>query len=271
MDQFVKMFGPQKYEAANKTLYNPMDPTDQKPIGPQDEGKTKLPSSAKMVVKDTSSSTGWRYKLFNNESGRYDIAADEAPKSYASKVQQTSFVDEDNNPLIFDPDNETYRVANTGTKVYPKKKSLTSEITDNMGGGITYLQQIDKIEKTYNDALAGPASGNINKASGMVINNPEFQGLRLDVGTLRTVVYQLSGKQINESEQKWLENDILPSLTQPNENFKAKLTELKSWMKTKLKNQVETFGTSYIIPKNVEDYLKNSDGKKIGRFTIEEQ
>jgi hypothetical protein len=36
MEQFVKMFGPQKYEAANKTLYNPTNPTEQMPIGPQD-------------------------------------------------------------------------------------------------------------------------------------------------------------------------------------------------------------------------------------------
>lgn len=86
----------------------------------------------------------------------------------------------------------------------------------------------------FNKALVGPAAGNLGKLKSMVANNPEFQRLRTTVARLRAIIYGLSGKQINESEQAWLQNEILPSLTNPDENFQTNLETFKEWADRRL-------------------------------------
>ncbi|MDI6741618.1 MAG: hypothetical protein QMD11_02670 [Smithella sp.] len=207
------------------------------------------------------------------------------------RAQQTQFIDPDSGmPLTFNPLTRTYDVANVpGLKeVGIRKQRLPVETSNDIAQGMTYLQTVDKIKGLYNKALAGPAAGRANIAAQHIMNNPEFKAAQFNIGTLRTIVYQLSGKQINETELKWLERDILPSLKQPNENFAANLKQLDEWLTLKLTNQTDALGTNYILPKNVQNFImqrmgqapkqpslnlggKKSGAQKVGRFVVEEE
>ena len=91
------------------------------------------------------------------------------------------------------------------------------------------------------------------------MDNPEFKKMQFNVGTLRTIVYQLSGKQINETELAWLNNEILPNLKQPNKNFAANLEQLSQWLGNKLGNQIDSLNTSYVVPANIAAYGKSQN------------
>lgn len=180
------------------------------------------------------------------------------------REQQSQFIDPASGmPLTFNPLTGTYKIANVpGLKeVGIRKQRLSTEVSSDLAQGMTYLQTVDKIKGIYNKALAGPAAGRANIAAQHVMNNPEFKAMQFNIGTLRTIVYQLSGKAINETEQAWLEKDILPSLKQPNENFFSNLQQLDEWLTLKLLNQSDALSTNYIMPKNVQDFIRQRTGQ----------
>jgi hypothetical protein len=86
--------------------------------------------------------------------------------------------------------------------------------------------------------LTGVVKGRALKFGTKFFNNEEAIKLKNRVAQLRTIIYGLSGKQINESEQKWLENDILPQMQNPDENFETTLNEFEAWVKRR-KNELE--------------------------------
>jgi hypothetical protein len=111
---------------------------------------------------------------------------------------------------------------------------------------------VKSVEEVLNrGSLVGPVAGRTQKLGNRFFNNAEFETLRARVGQLRTLIYGLSGKQINESEQDWLQNDILPAVDQPDQNFEAKLKELKSWLvrrRTALHEQYPELNKTSKIP-----------------------
>lgn len=131
----------------------------------------------------------------------------------------------------------------TDVKVKPIPAERATALTTGLGN----LDRLERIDKLFNKMMIGPAAGNINKAASLLKNNPEFIKFRWNIEELRTIVYQLSGKQINESEQEWLQKQIIPSIANPDQNFKAKFGELKSWLKQKMRDDFDTMDNIYYI------------------------
>jgi hypothetical protein len=90
------------------------------------------------------------------------------------------------------------------------------------GESKTIVGTTKRLGDIWDSTLTGPAEGNVNRAARLIKNTPEFQQVASLAGQLRSVVYALSGKQINETEQKWLDKEILPKITNPDKNFSQK-------------------------------------------------
>jgi hypothetical protein len=131
-----------------------------------------------------------------------------------------------------------------GPFIPAQQKLLPDDRAAGFGDAKTLVSNMKNISDTWDRTLTGPAQGNVNKAKSLVMNNPEFESLRAQLGQLRTIIYNISGKQINESELKWLDTEILPKLTNPDENFKAKLNQLNKWILAKAKNSASALKAS---------------------------
>ena len=196
-----------------------------------------------------------------------EVSYERAPQR-EERTQQSQLIDPASGmPLTFNPLTGSYKIANVpGLKeVGIRKQRLPVETSNDLAQGMTYLQTVDKITRIYNKDLAGPAAGRANIAAQHVMNNPEFKAAQFNIGTLKTIVYQLSGKAISDIEQKWLERDILPSLKQPNKNFGANLQQLDEWLTLKLSNQVNALDTNYILPKNVQSFITQRTGQPVSK------
>jgi hypothetical protein len=101
------------------------------------------------------------------------------------------------------------------------KKILPKEAGDELSM-ITTLTDIGKeIKDNYKPEFSG-IEGLIRGKSSKYINDPNFVKLNNLVESMRMEVYAYSGKAINETEQKWLQQ-IQGHLNQPDENFIANL------------------------------------------------
>jgi len=115
--------------------------------------------------------------------------------------------------------------ADVKWKVAPtESRNMDVALSDN-------LNTISEIESIVNrGSITGPVTGRARQFGARYFSDPEAQTLSSRVAQLRTLIYGLSGKQINESEQEWLKNDILPSLENPSSTFEVKMNELKGWL-----------------------------------------
>jgi len=113
-------------------------------------------------------------------------------------------------------------------------------------------QSAQKIKDIVGRAnVTGPVTGRARKLGSRFFSDKDAQTLVSTIGQLRPIIYGLSGKQINEAEQEWLTNEILPSLSQPDENFDVTLEIFNNWVDQTLGNmksqfpslQIETGGT----------------------------
>lgn len=122
-----------------------------------------------------------------------------------------------------------------GTEIGPKAGRLPAEQQKQLVDLQNVGQSADTVLKTLEQSKSvenwlGYFSGKARNISSAVTADPEWIGFKNQVGQLRAVVYGLSGKQINESELKWLKEELLPQLESPGPNFKATLKNLKDWV-----------------------------------------
>lgn len=96
----------------------------------------------------------------------------------------------------------------------------------------TAVSAVDTIYDNFDAKYVGPLQGNWKAIASKVTNDPEFTAFQNEVKRMREIVYPLTGKQINESELKWLDT-ILAKLSNPDENFKANLQEVRDWLADK--------------------------------------
>ena len=90
--------------------------------------------------------------------------------------------------------------------------------------------------------LLGPIEGRTQEQLSKLISNPDFIKLKHNTVQLRQVVYGLSGKAINENELKWLNEKILPSIENQDDNYLVNLNEFNDWLGRKSQTQTEAFG-----------------------------
>lgn len=103
------------------------------------------------------------------------------------------------------------------------------------------------IKSVLSRGATGPVEGRARKVGTLFFNDKDQQALINYLGQLRPIIYGLSGKQINEAEQAWLDREILPRLEQPDENFGVTLNIFNQWVDRKLKSMKEQYPGA-IIP-----------------------
>lgn len=97
------------------------------------------------------------------------------------------------------------------------------------------LSSIKAIREVMNRAsMTGPVVGRARQIGTQFYSDADATTLKNRLAQLRTVIYGLSGKQINESEQAWLKNEVLPNMSNPTENFEVTLNEFESWLKRRI-------------------------------------
>lgn len=109
----------------------------------------------------------------------------------------------------------------------------------NLKGNLTSIQAVKEI--LNRGKLTGPVVGTAKKIGTRFYNDKEAQALKNRLAQLRTVIYGLSGKQINESEQDWLKNEILPNMSNPSENFEVTLDEFEKWVNRRMSEVATQF------------------------------
>lgn len=122
-----------------------------------------------------------------------------------------------------------HEAVNKGDTISQQLKTPTTEETTKLSEYRNTYNEIEDIGRAMNDLFIGPYEGNWNTLKSKFADTPEFQKFKTKAAQLRTIIYGLSGKQINETEQKWLDG-ILPKVYQPDENFQSNLDTLKEWI-----------------------------------------
>lgn len=121
------------------------------------------------------------------------------------------------------------------------------------------LSSIKSIREVMNRAsMTGPVTGRARQIGTQFYSDADATTLKNRLAQLRTVIYGLSGKQINESEQKWLENEVLPNMSNPSENFEVTLNEFEGWLKRRIGEIQNQFPGS----KKVSPPTETSSGSK---------
>jgi len=155
-----------------------------------------------------------------------------------------------------------------GGKIGPKPSKLPAEEQKSLQSLSELVKTSEQIEKMFKgvESKIGPIAGRWNIVKSKFMDNPDFVEFKSTLGQLRTIVYGISGKQINESELDWLKNDILPALEAPGKNFLATLKAFKNWSKKKHEGLNEQYKASGYITG-----AESEAPQKIGRFQIEEE
>jgi len=117
----------------------------------------------------------------------------------------------------------------------------------------------------FDKSLTGPFQGRGRAIMAYLVNDPRFAAFRQKVGRLRAIVYGLSGKQINQSELQWLQKEILPRFSQPDENFIAVLEEVMQWVEQKRKGSEAAYESmGYIVGGPSDESLEGTVGSLLG-------
>jgi hypothetical protein len=123
-----------------------------------------------------------------------------------------------------------YLMTSKGDTVAQQLTGLTTEEVTKLSEYGNTFKEIGKIREAFDKTFVGIFDGNWNNLKSKFANTPEFQKFKSMGDQLRTIIYGLSGKQINETEQKWLDG-ILAKIHQPDENYTANLDVLEEWIK----------------------------------------
>lgn len=169
----------------------------------------------------------------------------DAPKN----LQQTSLIDEEGSPLVFDPQTNTHykagvpidRAAPKG-KIFDTAQGATPSTAKPVGSpkrqrvlpaeASAKISQFDSLDNQLNDieglydpsfvGLADAKLGTARQATGLMASEREGEFRSLLSGLQNQLVYLRSGAQINENEFKRLMKE-LPQLNTSETDFKARL------------------------------------------------
>lgn len=157
-----------------------------------------------------------------------------------SKLQQSSYVDEDGTPLLFNPNEGQYQRPD-GALPKSTARRLPSETVTSNATFETLKDTAESILKNPNrHSYVGPVDSLIKKAKAGSIGDAEFTAFRTKIEQLIETSYALSGKQISEREIKMLEK-LRGSLGQPDESFDAAMQEYVDWVNNKITTRQKVF------------------------------
>lgn len=220
--------GMQTHALTGQTIENPM------------ESSLKINPLDKKISERISPDNHKHLMMQRPDNTTYDIDAGEVPQGSIGAGERPYFstvVDRDGNVKVFDTRKGRFiESPNNVIKAAPTEVRMFVSALDNNLSSIKGIRDINN-----RGDLTGVVSGRARKFGTRFFSDEEAQKLRSRVGQLRTIIYGLSGKQINESEQKWLYDEILPNMSNPTENFEAALDEFEKWVKTKKGELIKQF------------------------------
>jgi hypothetical protein len=135
-------------------------------------------------------------------------------------------------------DSRTGKVVDKAELIKPAPTEVRQQVVA-FNDNLNTVKEIKKIVNTGD--LTGVVKGRARKIGTKFFSDKEAQTLTNRLAQLRTIIYGLSGKQINESEQKWLDEEILPQMRQPTENFEVTLDEFERWITRRKGALIEQF------------------------------
>lgn len=117
-----------------------------------------------------------------------------------------------------------------GDTIDQRLTNPTTEETTKLHEYGNTFREIGDIREEFEADFVGLFDGNWNNVKSKFANSAAFQRFKSKSNQLRTIIYGLSGKQINQTEQEWLDT-ILAKIYQPDENFQANLDVLEEWVR----------------------------------------
>ena len=149
-----------------------------------------------------------------------------------------------------------------GEKVQPKPQHIPNEMVVAEQQISTLQTTLDRVEANYDPAYVGPVAGRLGALQEQWTGIPEKQAMfYADLAQINnSLVYLMSGKQINEQEYKRLLKQ-LPVATLPEGVFKSRMKTFKETLKSILGERHKNMKSRGIESKQAPN--------TIGRFTIE--
>lgn len=149
-----------------------------------------------------------------------------------------------------------------GGKIGPKLANMPSEMVVAEQQISTLNNTLQRVDDNFDAEFVGPLAGRFGALKEQWTGLPEKQAMfYADLAQINnSLVYLMSGKQINEQEFKRLQKQ-LPIATLPESVFKSRMKTFRSTLDSILEER----------HKNMKGYGVNPEQKKntIGRFTVE--
>jgi len=90
------------------------------------------------------------------------------------------------------------------------------------------------------EELTGPVTGRARGVLAKIRSDPAYTKLQAKIGQLRPIIYALSGKAINPTEDKWLTEVMIPAIKENPLNLITRLDEFIDWVK---RNRIDISAT----------------------------
>lgn len=229
--------------------YNPnQNRVDVAPTGlPEMQVSGRLPEGFTQITNPQRKAEIWNAKYGTNYSAKDFESVQERP-------YYTTQMDRDGKLRVFDARSGKF-LPETGDEVV---KSAPTEIKTSISNFNDNLNTVKEIRKITNIGdLTGVVRGRTKQIGRRFYSDVQATTLANRLAQLRTIIYGLSGKQINEQEQKWLNDEVLPQMRQPTENFEVTLDEFEKWIKRKKSSIIQQFP-------NIKDDVGNTKRKLTG-------
>lgn len=149
-----------------------------------------------------------------------------------------------------------------GGRIEPKPTAMPSEMVVAEQQIATLQNTLDRVNSNYDASYVGPVAGRLGAVKEQWTGIPDKQAMfYADLAQVNnSLVYLMSGKQINEEEYKRLLKQ-LPVATLPEGVFKSRMKVFKSTLESIIEERHKNMKSRGVQPKETKN--------KIGRFTIE--
>ena len=230
--------------------FDPRNPSGTfKAFGLDQEQSGDLPEGYSSITNPARKAEIWNKTYGTNYSAKDFENVQERP--YFNAVQ-----DRDGKLRIFDTRTGKF-APETGDDVIKAAPTEIKLFIANLNDNLNSVKEIKKI--TDIGDITGVVKGRVRKFGTKFFSDTEAETLKRRLGQLRTIIYGLSGKQINESEQIWLQEEIIPQMQQPTENFEVALNEFEAWVKRKKGTLKQQFPNI----QDIDEKPKDNKGKSL--------
>jgi hypothetical protein len=234
--------------------------------------------TGKPIVTTFSPSSG--VNIYEGETKVAQTAGEKAEEAKKQKLTQMDVrVDKDGYLTVTPIVGGEVQASQRGAKVEKgeEPKDVNAEETKRITDFRTVYDSVLDVEKFVDEEnllkeygvtieeLTGPVAGRVQELLTKLTANPAFERLKTKLGKLRPIVYALSGKAINESENKWLDEVLIPEIKQNPVNLLARLEEFRDWVKRNriaiaagLAEQGKRVPLSSDLKDDIKDYLKTA-------------